>query len=158
MLALAAARGGPGRGGERRAEGLDKALPFVADDYAKALAQAREKKLPLLVEAWAPWCHTCRSMKAYVFTDRSLARFAPQFVWLAVDTEKPKNAAVKGRLGVSALPTFYVIDPGDESVVMRWGDGMTVAELARVLDEGRAPSSGPCPPPPRRTPSCAPTV
>ena len=32
-----------------------KELPFVHDDYAKALKQARTKKLPLFVEAWAPW-------------------------------------------------------------------------------------------------------
>ena len=39
----------------RGKEGLDKALPFVADDYAKALGEARAQKLPLFVEAWAPW-------------------------------------------------------------------------------------------------------
>jgi len=37
------------------AEGLDKALPFVVDDYAKALSEARAQKLPLFIEAWAPW-------------------------------------------------------------------------------------------------------
>ena len=30
-------------------------LPFVEDDYAKALAEARARKLPLFIEAWAPW-------------------------------------------------------------------------------------------------------
>ena len=30
-------------------------LPFVADDYPKALAEARSRKLPIFVEAWAPW-------------------------------------------------------------------------------------------------------
>jgi len=30
-------------------------LPFVADDYAKALGDARARALPLFVEAWAPW-------------------------------------------------------------------------------------------------------
>lgn len=34
---------------------LEKALPFIADDYAKALAEARAQKLPLFIEAWAPW-------------------------------------------------------------------------------------------------------
>jgi endonuclease YncB( thermonuclease family) len=34
---------------------LEKALPFIADDYAKALAEARSQKLPLFIEAWAPW-------------------------------------------------------------------------------------------------------
>jgi len=37
------------------ADGFDKALPFVADDYAKALSEARAQKLPLFIEAWAPW-------------------------------------------------------------------------------------------------------
>jgi len=31
------------------------AVPFIADDYPLALAQAREKKVPIFVEAWAPW-------------------------------------------------------------------------------------------------------
>ena len=30
-------------------------LPFLEDDYPKALAEARSKKLPIFVEAWAPW-------------------------------------------------------------------------------------------------------
>ena len=37
------------------ADGFDKVLPFVADDYAKALSEARAQKLPLFIEAWAPW-------------------------------------------------------------------------------------------------------
>lgn len=32
-----------------------KVLPFIQDDYAGALAKARERKLPLFIEAWAPW-------------------------------------------------------------------------------------------------------
>jgi hypothetical protein len=32
-----------------------EAVPFVADDYAGALAAARAKKVPIFVEAWAPW-------------------------------------------------------------------------------------------------------
>jgi hypothetical protein len=34
---------------------VERVLPFVADDYAKALAEARAQKLPLFIEAWAPW-------------------------------------------------------------------------------------------------------
>ena len=30
-------------------------LPFVEDDYARALTDARAKKLPIFVDAWAPW-------------------------------------------------------------------------------------------------------
>ena len=31
------------------------ALPFIADDYGRALAQARARKLPLFIDSWAPW-------------------------------------------------------------------------------------------------------
>jgi endonuclease YncB( thermonuclease family) len=37
------------------AAGRPPALPFVEDDYARALAEARARKLPLFVETWAPW-------------------------------------------------------------------------------------------------------
>lgn len=30
-------------------------LPFIEDDYPKALAQARSRDLPIFIEAWAPW-------------------------------------------------------------------------------------------------------
>ena len=30
-------------------------LPFIEDDYGRALAEARARKLPLFIEAWAPW-------------------------------------------------------------------------------------------------------
>lgn len=30
-------------------------LPFIADDYPKAVAEARARKVPLFIESWAPW-------------------------------------------------------------------------------------------------------
>jgi hypothetical protein len=30
-------------------------LPFIEDDYPRALAEARRLNRPLFVEAWAPW-------------------------------------------------------------------------------------------------------
>jgi len=30
-------------------------LPFLHDDYPKAVALARVRKVPLFIEAWAPW-------------------------------------------------------------------------------------------------------
>jgi len=30
-------------------------LPFIENDFPRALAQARESNLPLFVEVWAPW-------------------------------------------------------------------------------------------------------
>ena len=35
--------------------GAHAELPFIENDYKKAVAQAKAKNVPLVVEAWAPW-------------------------------------------------------------------------------------------------------
>lgn len=30
-------------------------LPFINDDYPKALAAAKQRNVPIFVEVWAPW-------------------------------------------------------------------------------------------------------
>jgi len=30
-------------------------LPFIRDDYARARAEATQRKLPMFVDVWAPW-------------------------------------------------------------------------------------------------------
>jgi hypothetical protein len=30
-------------------------LPFLSDDYSRALAEAKARKVPIFVESWAPW-------------------------------------------------------------------------------------------------------
>ncbi len=109
-------------------------LPFIEDDYDRALAAARAKRLPLFVDASAPWCHTCRSMKAFVLNDPSLARDAGRFVWLDINTEKASNAAFARKFPVRAIPTFFVVDPADEQVAVRWVGAMTVAQLHKLAN------------------------
>src|SRR4051812_33041898 len=90
-------------------------IRWIEDDYPKALAQARAAKLPLVVDTWAGWCHTCISMQSF-FGDPSLQAMAPRFVWLEVDSDKPVNAAFYAKFPVAGLPTYLVIDPSDEAI------------------------------------------
>jgi tetratricopeptide (TPR) repeat protein len=76
-------------------------------------------------------------MRAFVFTDKSLERQAGRFVWLAIDTEKADNAAVQEKFPLDAWPTFFVVDPVDESVAVRWVGGASIQQLHRILDDGR---------------------
>ena len=39
----------------RPATAANAVLPFIEDDYGKALAEARARQIPLFIEAWAPW-------------------------------------------------------------------------------------------------------
>jgi len=84
-------------------------------------------------------------MRAFVFTDPALTSRAGQFVWLELNVDDERNAAHRERLTLEALPTFYVLNPVDESVVMRRVDGMTVVEMASFLDEARAAATGMAP-------------
>src|SRR5580765_3731565 len=105
------------------------AVPFIEDDYPKALAEAHAKKVPLFVDAGAPWCHTCRSMDAFVFTDAKLKGQSNKFVWLKIDTEKATNAAWRKQYPVRALPTYFVVEPEHEQVLLKWVGGATVGQL-----------------------------
>ncbi|MCC6348171.1 MAG: thioredoxin family protein [Candidatus Eisenbacteria bacterium] len=110
-------------------------LPWIANNYADAVSLARARHVPLFVEAWAPWCHTCRSMRAFVLNDASLARHAKRFVWLDVDTEDPRNSAFRKRYPIEAIPSFYVIDPDDQVAKVRWIGGLTLTQLNALLDD-----------------------
>src|SRR5262245_36035572 len=75
-------------------------------------------------------------MRAFVFTDPSLTSRAGQFVWLGLDGENAKNAAVVKRLKVSAYPTLFVLDPSNEQVAIRWLGGATLPQMSTLLDNG----------------------
>ena len=81
-------------------------------------------------------------MRAFVFTDKSLARHAGQFVWLSIDTEKPANAAFQQKFPVQVWPSFFVIDPAAEKIALRWVGGASVPQLVRILADGRAAVAG----------------
>jgi tetratricopeptide (TPR) repeat protein len=110
---------------------------FVEDDYDRALAEARARHVPLFVDAWAPWCHTCLSMRSFVFPDPELRRYSSRFVWLALDTERDGNAAAVAKLGVRVLPTLFVIEPTGEQPVVAWPGSLTASELAALLDDAQ---------------------
>jgi len=117
-------------------------LPWIDDDYARALSEAKRKKIPIFAELWAPWCHTCRSMQAFVFTDKALSRNAKQFIWLSIDTEKAQNAPFMKKFPIRAWPSFYVIDPNTETVSLRWVGGATVAQLRKFFQDGSRAAGG----------------
>ena len=52
-LLVAAALAGPAVAGAATAPAAP--LPWIEDDYAKAVAEAKSRKVPIFLEAWAPW-------------------------------------------------------------------------------------------------------
>jgi hypothetical protein len=56
LLALAGCAARPARPpATAAATATATGLPFIEDDFTRAVALARERKVPLFVDAWAPW-------------------------------------------------------------------------------------------------------
>lgn len=117
-------------------------LPFIHDDFPKALAESRRQNKPLFVDAWAPWCHSCQSLRAHVLTDPELAPLASSFVWLSVDTERDVNAEWVAKYPHSALPTLWVLDPKTDRPILKWAGTATATELRDLLAVSLGGSGG----------------
>jgi len=120
-------------------------LPFIHDDYDAAIAEAKQKDVPIFVDATAAWCHSCLSMQRYVFTDSKLAPIVDNYVWLELDMEKPENAEFRERFPVEAFPTYFILDPRDEKALIRWIGGCSVERVLTLLDEATLAYNGETP-------------
>jgi tetratricopeptide (TPR) repeat protein len=81
-------------------------------------------------------------MRAFVFTDKALSKHAGQFVWLSIDTEKAQNAEFIKKYPIRAWPSFYVIDPRKETILLRWVGAADVPRLEKLFAEGRRDYGG----------------
>ena len=113
-------------------------IAFIEDDLAGATAKARAEGKALFVDTWAPWCHSCLSMQAYVLNDPSLRPLAARVVFAAIDTDKPSSAAFLERHEVKAWPTFFVLDPAKDRVLGYWSGSGSVGEMRGLIEESLA--------------------
>ena len=113
-------------------------LTWIEDDYAGAVACAKAKHKPLMIDMWAPWCHTCLSMKATVLADAALAPLADRFVFLSLDTDRPSSAAAVGKFPLTNWPTFFVVEPEQETVQGRWLGAASITQLRAFLKDGES--------------------
>src|SRR5688572_4676558 len=72
-------------------------------------------------------------MRAYVYTDKSLERYAGRFVWLSINTEAAESAEFLKRYPIPALPTLLVL--GRNDVLLRYVGGANIVQLRGMLDD-----------------------
>lgn len=114
------------------------AVPAIVDDISEATRQALRAGKLLLVEAWAPWCHTCLSMKHHVLPDPALAPLGEQVVFATLDTDRAAAAPFLERHVVEVWPTVFVIDPATDRVLGLWQGAATVDELRGLVADAVA--------------------
>ena len=120
-------------------------VAFVEDDLAAATARAAKEKKALFVDVWAPWCHTCLSMKNFVLSSPDLAPLAELAVFASIDFDKPDSAPFVEKYKVRGQPNFLVDDPTSGDVLGTWlGSGSTLEDKSMVeLATARGPADGP---------------
>lgn len=74
-------------------------------------------------------------MRANVYTDKALERYAGRFVWLSINTENAKNAPFLKRYPIPALPTLLVLDARRDAVALRYVGGANIEQLKKMLGE-----------------------
>lgn len=110
-------------------------IRWIEDDFEAAVTCATERKQPIVIDMWAPWCHTCLSMQTQIFPDPAFAPLADRFVWLALDTDREVNALPVAAYPPAAWPTFFVISPSGELQGRFVGAG-SIDQIREFLTEG----------------------
>src|SRR5689334_15849837 len=111
VLAFACAPSVPGSSEPPVEAPPDRPVTFLEGDFPAALSRASAEKKLVFVDAWAPWCHTCLSMRDVVLSRPELARFERSFVFVALDTDREESAAFLERYRMRVWPTFFVLSP-----------------------------------------------
>ncbi len=84
----------------------------IVNSYENALKASALKKKPLFLYFGASWCGPCQQIKANTFqTPEVQKRFGDFVVWF-VDIDKDAN--LKQKYGVTAVPTYFVVDSNEK--------------------------------------------
>jgi thiol:disulfide interchange protein len=134
--------------GDRGSGGGDGDAPKLIDwqyDYQTALAKAKARDQPVLLEFTADWCPPCQWMKRHVFSDPEVAQaIESRYVPIRVDASEqaaPERKMMQ-RWGVRGIPTFIVLDGSGESL-MRFAGRRDKAAFLQWVKSGPAPSTQP---------------
>lgn len=88
---------------------------FFVNDPEKALALAREKNLPILIDFFGIWCPPCNMLDEKVFPSSEFQNAAKNFVKLKVDADAEVSWDLKSRYKVGGYPTIVLASAdGDE--------------------------------------------
>ncbi len=109
----------------QRGEAALKATALEFLPLEQALARAKTRGEPVLVDFSAIWCPACRVLHAEVFLNAEAKQaITADYVWSRVDCESPGAQAFMQRYGVQGFPSLLVLS----------ADGMLVRRVPVSFD------------------------
>lgn len=96
---------------------------FFVNDPEAAIAEAKKKGLPLLIDFFGIWCPPCNLYAERVFPSAEFRGLRKQFVLLKLDADREESFALKAHFRVGGYPTWIVANvpsdanPGTESLM-----------------------------------------
>jgi thiol:disulfide interchange protein len=115
---------------------------WFVDDIPGAISAGLEASRPVLVDFTGYTCTNCREMEANVFPRKAVQdRFDERFVLLRLYTDGLEKGSEfqryqLGMTGTVALPTYAVVDPVTEELVLAVSGLMEEDEFVDFLDGG----------------------
>jgi|GEM_PF-699294 len=87
----------------------EEGIQFFKGNWKEALKEAKNKKKPIFVDAYAVWCGPCKYMDQYIFTDSEVAAyFNETFINYKLDVDE--EVEISEGFGIEAMPTYLFVD------------------------------------------------
>ncbi|MFT4047356.1 MAG: thioredoxin family protein, partial [Solimonas sp.] len=114
--------------------------PGESLSYDDAVARAKARQVPLIVDFHAPWCYSCYFMATNVLTGPEWQAVEKKSVVVEVDADSPEGAALRQRYGVKMLPSYLVLNAQGEELGRILGEQTRAdfyPQLDKFLDAGQ---------------------
>ena len=110
-------------------------LPWIHDDEARALAQARREQKPVFIDFWTMSCVPCRIMEKEVLSHPAVMRELSRYVLLKIDVDRDldrTDGKLREKYRQTMLPEVVVLDKAGKEVA-RAGKVESIAEMLSML-------------------------